>query len=298
MTAPICTGYLTPSDDRIRSTTVTITPAGPHATPVPEEHPVPDWDYFTDLAADWALHVDLPALLQDCGLSPAADLRWFLSWHSSATNRRGNSVPVKLADGDNQTSVEVPGSEIGGRLHLEARLVLAVPDTGVLSPLAPDRPGAILWQDRRRFRLEGSGSRFPVVGTGFADSGLAEGRRALWYLSCATDLDATDTGSIRLHLNTDHSAISAMLNHPDAKQSRVLAEILQHDLARQLIQTALRCEELQDSHDYGQGTLGELFLNLVRRYFPGRSLSDLRSQNGHDPGELEAVLQGIDEVLL
>lgn len=192
----------------------------------------------------------------------------------------------------------VPGTEVGGTLTITARIVLAVPDSAPLSPLAPNLPSAILWQDRRRFRLEGGGSRFPVVGTSFAESGLAEGRRSLWYLSCTPDLDASDTGSIRLYLNTDHPAIISMLQHPEAKDSMTLSEMLRHDVLRQLIHTALRCEDLQDSHDYGEGTLGELFVNLIRRYFPDRSLSDLRSQHDNDPGELEAVLQGLDEVLV
>ncbi|MCZ7375235.1 hypothetical protein [Micromonospora sp. WMMC250] len=295
MSAPISAGYLTPAEERIQSGTMTVTSA--QGMPVAEGQPVPDWDYFTDLTATWPLHVDLPGLLQDCGLSSDAAVTCLVTWHSSSTNRRGNSLPAELADGGNELTVVIPGTEIGGNLTVTARMVLAVPDPAPVSPLAASLPGAILWQARRRFALEGSGSRFPVVATSFADSGLAEGRRALWYLSCTPDLDGSDTGSIRLYLNTDHPAITTMLNHPDAETSRTLADMLRHDVVRQLIETALRCEDLQDDHDYGEGTLGELFINLTRRYFADRSLADLRSQHRSDPGELEAVLQGLDRVL-
>ncbi|MEU8430373.1 hypothetical protein AB0N38_31120 [Micromonospora aurantiaca] len=295
MSAPISAGHLTPAEERIQSGTVTVT--GPQGIPVPEGEPVPDWDYFTDLTANWPLHVDLPGVLQDCGLSPAAAVHCLVTWHSSSTNRRDNSTLVRLVDGENRLTVAIPGTEIGGNLTLTARLVLAAPDPTPISPLAAFRPGAILWQARRRFTLEGSGSRFPVVATSFAESGLAEGRRSLWYLSCAPDLDGSDTGSIRLYLNSDHPAVTTMLNQPEAEGSRTLAEVLRHDVVRQLIQTALRCEDLQDEHDHGEGTLGELFINLIRRYFPDRSLSDLRSQHRNDPSELEAVIQGLDRVL-
>ncbi|GIH20695.1 hypothetical protein [Rugosimonospora africana] len=285
---PLSVGFLLPVQERILAadpmvrTSTGVEVAGGQA--------LPDWDYFTNLSVHWPATVDLPGLLDDCTLTSGARVLGLVTWHTSGTGMRGNGPVTVLSAGGTVFTADVPGAEAGGVLHLSLRVVLAAtdPDAG---PLAPRRPGSILWQTATRVALEGAGSRFPVVQLSFARAGIAGGRRALWYLNCGRDLDASDTGSIRLYLNTDHPAVESIISSPAGAGSKVLAELIRADVARQMVLHALDHDELDPDAGYEQGTLGDMLVNLLRRCFPARTLHDLRGDRDIDPGEFEAGIQ-------
>ena len=84
------------------------------------------------------LEIDVAGVLSDCGLRPDDELAGVLEWHSSWTNLRGGSGPMRLAEGANRFALDLPGDVLGARLTLELRAVLAqhVLDP---APLAPRR---------------------------------------------------------------------------------------------------------------------------------------------------------------
>lgn len=285
---PLSVGFLLPTQERILVAEPRVRTSS--GIEVSGGQAIPDWDYFTNLSVHWPTTVDLSGLLDDCTLTADARILGLVTWHASGTGMRGMGPTSVLSTGENLFTADVPGDEAGGVLHLGLRVVLAETDQHA-GPLAPRRPGSILWQTTTRVVLEGAGSRFPVVQLSFAKAGIADGRRALWYLNCGNDLEASDTGSLRLYLNTDHPAVQSMISSPSGDDSKVLAELIRGDLARQMVLHALNHDDLDLDAGYEQGTLGDMLVNLLRRCFPTRTLHDLRGDRDTDAGEFEARIQ-------
>lgn len=289
MTAPISYGYLRPDRKRLNPGPWTVVTADDVVHEDPEI--VPDWDYFTDLRVVRSLKIDLPGLLSDCNLDGGSVVGAVIAWQSSWTGLRGASAMKPLVNGENVLELPLSGESLGGRLTLSLRVVLGHANGG--APLAPNRPGSLLWSDMARVALEGSGSRFPVVPVAFEESGLAGGRTGAWYLNIEMlDLTASGSGSLRLYLNPSHPAIKEMLDQPETDASRQLAEFIHYDVARQLVVQALLSDELDDQIAYESDSLGDMLIALLARLFPDRDLRTLQGDYRTTPGELEAEIQG------
>ena len=289
MTSPVSYGFLRPNAKRIEAGGWTVvTPDGQS-----QENPeiIPDWDYFTDIRVVRSLHLDLPGLLEDCGLASGSSIGAVLTWQSSWTGLRGATTLVPLLNGENSLELPITGEQLGGRLTVSANVVLA--EAKKEHPLAPSRAGSTLWSDSTRVALEGTGSRFPIVPVPFAESGLAGGRLGAWYLSMEMlDLTASGSGSLRLYLNSSHPGVQEMLAHPASPPSARLAEFIHYDIARQLVVQALLHDELDDQTVYEPDSLADMLLALLARLFPDRDLRTLQGDYRTAPGELEAEIQG------
>jgi hypothetical protein len=101
---------------------------------------------------------------------------------------------------------------------------------------------------------------------------------------------ASATQALRLHLNTANASIRSMLDDPAADTSRALLRFARYDTARQLLLIALRDQEFDDRADYGRGTLGDVLVTVIRVYFPGRNIDQLRGDNLIHPAEGDAEL--------
>jgi hypothetical protein len=120
---------------------------------------------------------------------------------------------------------------------------------------------------------------------------VGRGRRhGVWLLECDRDLTASVTAALLLYVNETHPDIQNLLASPSDPAARALADFISSDVTRQLILRAIQHDELEDGHDYGEGTLGDLFLTLLRSHLPGRSLDQVRREFQDDPGEIEAEL--------
>ena len=96
--------------------------------------------------------------------------------------------------------IRVPGASAGGRLDLATQLVLRTPGTSP-SPIAPRRPGAILWTQTDRIMLEGGAARFPVSAVDFAAMPRLPDDAA-WALEWnPEDLESPVTAALRLLVN-------------------------------------------------------------------------------------------------
>lgn len=286
MTA-ISMGFLQPDPVHVRVSEPDIRISNEHISP---GQAATHWDYNTPVEVEWRMVVDLERIQADCKLGPLSRIQMNITWHSTWTNLRGCSPGVLVVQGENTAHLELPGSVLGGTLALEARLVLATPDS-VPAPVAPRRPGSTLWRHRVTVPLEGAGSRFPTIAVDFASEGRAGGLPGAWYLWMSDDLAASTTGAVRIELNSSHPDIQQMLNHPGTDMSKATSRFIRYDVARQLVAAALNHEELDDATRYDEGTLGHLMLRLLQNLLPARSIHDLRMAWRDDPSDLEAELQ-------
>lgn len=258
---------------------------------LPSADHVPDWDFFTPLVIRVVCEVDLPRCLDDVGLGGDASLSLSVIWHASRSQLRGASAPVLVRDGQNVVELQLEGTDLGGTLALRTALTLASPGERALQdPLSPKRPGSLLWEDERRVRLEGAGSRFPISHVSFKETGLAEGLPAGWVLVFESkDLFDSGVGSMRLYLNTDVDRIQTFIADPE--QAPELEPVLRDSVNRQVVLEAVHAEELELSADYPPESLGELLSLAVKRNFPHSSLEEVQAMASNSPGEFEAHIQ-------
>lgn len=286
MSSPISVGYLRPAPLKIRSDQPQIRSGDRPVT----DMRVPDWHYLADITVEWAFDIDLEGMIKDCGLTGNARIGAMLAWRSERTNLRGNGHVVNVATGPNNLTALVPGSDLGGAVTVEARIVLLEPDSAA-ERLAPARSGSLLWNQTHRIILEGSGGRFPTTVTDFVSAGLPGGEAGMWYLEIAdSDLEASATQALRLYLNSTNTAVRAVLDNPASETNVPVLRFLRYETARQLLMSALSNEEFDDRADYGRGTLGDVLVTLLRIYFPGWDITQLRNDYGLHPAEVDAEL--------
>lgn len=286
MSGPISVGYLRPAPSRVRSYQPQVRSEDRLVT----DMCVPNWHYLTDVTVEWDLDVDLEGLTKDCGLTGNSHVGAMLAWRSERTNLRGSGRAVNLVTGPNNLTALLPGYDLGGAVAVEARIVLLEPDSAA-EQLAPPRSGSLLWNESQRIILEGSGGRFPTTATDFSSAGLPGGEAAMWYLEIAdSDLGASATQALRLYLNSTNTAIRAVLDNPTADTSLPILRFLRYETARQLLIFVMSNEEFDDRVDYGRGTLGDALVTLLRIYFLGRDITQLRNDYGLHPAEIDTEL--------
>jgi hypothetical protein len=286
MSSPISVGYLRPDPSRIRSDRPHIRAGDRPVT----DMSVPDWHYLIDITVEWDLEVDLEGLVKDCGLTVDAHIGATLAWRAERTNLRGSSHVVDVVTGHNNLTALLLGGDLGRSVSVEARIVLLEADSGA-ERLAPWRPGSLLWQQTHQVILEGFGGRFPTTTTDFSSAGLPGGQGGMWYLEIAdSDLGASPTQALRLYLNSTNPVIRGVLDDPATDASTHILQFLRYETARQLLMAALRDQEFDDRSDYGRGTLGDVLVTLLRVYFPGRGIVQLRNDYVLHPAELDAEL--------
>jgi hypothetical protein len=285
VTAPVSVGYLRPAPGRITPVACEINYGG---YPVAEDGTAPDWHYLTDITVEWQIEIDLPELRKDCGLSPTSRIGGVLTWHSDRTNLRGGDDLEIITNGINVLRTHLPGSLLGGVLTCDARVVLARQDA-MAGPLAPTRPGTLLWQESRRVVLEGDAGRWPTTACDFAAAGIPGGRNGLWYLEVASrDLGSAAGQCLRLYLNTPHPDVNELLTQPDSPQSALLQRALRYDTYRQLLSLATADDEFDDRASYDRGSLGDLLISVIRTLTPGRTIDQVRAEYSQRPAEIDA----------
>ena len=92
-------------------------------------------------------------------------------------------------------------------------------------------------------------------------------------------------------LNTDNPQLQPLIDHVDSEAGDLWMQVLKMDFIRQLLREALSHADLDESHDYPEGSLGALLLGVVK--LVGSSLKEVRSKYSDDPGRVEADLQGV-----
>lgn len=286
MSSFVSVGYLTPQTSRITSGQAKVIAGGLQAT----DGRMPDWHYLSDVAVEWALTVDMPGIQEDCLLPEDAEIGVILAWRSDRTNLRSNIPSVPLANGENLLRASIPGSTLGGTITIEASIVLCRPGADQ-SPLAPSRPGSLLWSSSDQVVLEGSGGRFPTISTDFVEAGIAGESLGMWYVDISdADLQANSTTALALYVNSANLSMKEVLAGGTTARSSQLIAFMMYDVYRQLMDAAIRNPEFDDRARYERGSVGDMLVSLLRIYFPGKNIGQLRRDYDQQRSDVEAEL--------
>lgn len=206
-----------------------------------------DWDNATDLLLHRDICVDMKNVMSALQL-PTGEARLELLVFAGTGAGR---LPIhkwcafrRLLDtceGEVVVDVKASGEQLAEILHLETLIVLADEPRVRLSPLSPADPGSILWSERKRIRLEGEVSRFPVSETDLSVLLGQEWKDALWHLMVdwSNPQAGLDT-AVRLHINSLRGDFSRRFREADP-------ETLQTVLADVMVQIVRRfLEEVDD----------------------------------------------------
>ena len=257
------------------------------------------WDYQTTLTLNATISVERDALLGHCELGPDTTLAVLVEARSDRTNAHGAVARIEVpaqSRYDLAIDIKLPGHTLGGRLDLVTYLVAVHPQP--LNPLGARRPGSVLWRVAQRTHLEGTGARFPTDAADFRQT-RPQQSRAGWLLHIdETDPDASFMSSVRLTLNTGHARVRKLLEGNSEPDVRLLLRTMRWDVTRQLVQRALRWDEIDDGPaDHDSTTLSGVLRSLLARIWPLEAPSVLRKQWSDSPELLEAQIQHHVELL-
>lgn len=258
--------------------------------PLPEA--VPHWDYQSTLTLRRSLAVDLQRARSESTLAPETPLTIAVVWSASGSRLKGTAARIVLPEsGRVDLDIVLPGADLGGLLVLETSLVLTHRRHGDDRPIAPRRGGSTLWGDRREMRLQGDAPQFPIAIVDFTNTNFPTG--AAWHLEIGSNLDAATMGSLLLLVNEKNTVVSEALKRAGNPrlQDKMALSTVYADVARTMIDHALRIPEFQDSGAYIDETLGANLQELFERLFPGRSITDIRLRAEEAPSMFASELQ-------
>lgn len=253
---------------------------------------VPHWDYQTTLELAAPVSVDRRVVTEECHLDWSTGLAILVMARSNHTNAEllGARFEVPMSDTfDLAVKFQLAGDELGGRLTLETLLV--VTDPMPLDRLAPQHPGSIVWRQRRWSDLEGVGTQFPTDTMDFKATGLPAD--AAWQFRLdLSDPNARFMSAARLTLNSGHPAIARLLAGAKDPATEQLLRTLNWDVTRQMVQSALECDDVEGLDvDFEATSVAGVLRNLLARIWPTVSTATLRQWRKSDPARIEVHLQ-------
>ena len=281
-------GYLSllGSDVQIDPWSISLGDADSQASPVELQ----DWSYYQPVKVKVSVVAEKSNLLRRLQLGDDAVLAVVVIWTSPGTSLRGASVVVPVGANETPVEFELDGGLLRGDLRLECQIVLKRASDQELSPLAPREPGAVVWSSEHSIRLEGTGSRMPVIAVPFSEHLSDTGHHGLWWLQVtSSDLSSPAESALWMWLNEENVMIQDLLGFPENDGPIVTQHLLKLDFYRQLVEVGLRNEDFSLEEEYPVGSLGAVIADPVSLL--GRHLSELRSILSNDPHRLEAEIQ-------
>jgi hypothetical protein len=258
---------------------------------LPEE--IGQWDYQRELTFACSVMVDRVALATECELEIDSELTLVVMASSSGTKIERKIAEVQLpmlSPYEVTLEASLAGVELGGRLVLTTLVVARSPrPTGAF---AASLPGSILWREVHATHLEGVGPQFPTDSEPF-DVTRPDIAQAGWVLSVdSSDLDALFTSCVRLTLNDSRPIVQQLLAGLQTAEVQLLQHTLDTDVTRQLVQLALRLDEVVEAGiDPDATTLLGVLRNLLASLWPTTSIASLRLQMEESPERIEAKIQ-------
>jgi hypothetical protein len=250
------------------------------------------WDYNTELNLTREMQTDVAKVRREANLPAAASLSLSVSAFSTSTWIRKHVFRRALTADVEDVTIEVvlPGEDLGGNLHLHTSIVLSA-ESDVVEAFVAHLAGSTLWSDRHEIRLQGDAPLFPISVIDFERAAFPAG--AGWHLEIAADLAAPLHGSLRLYLNSTHSAVVAAFanaGNPRPEDTMVTRAVFT-DVARLMVEHALNQDELRSTTEWDENSLGFALQNLLQRYFPyGEDLSAIRAHRIEHPSDFSTEL--------
>ncbi|MER6760333.1 MULTISPECIES: hypothetical protein [Amycolatopsis] len=268
---------------------------------VPVELPesLSDWDYQMDLPVRQQVRVDVDLVRQATGLPPSAKLTLAMVWTATGSGLKAAGSRVLLPEAGTvtvQLDALLSGNQLGGLLVLETALVLAeYCDSGALA--SPRRAGSVLWADQRSTRLQGDAALFPMAVVDFSRTQYPED--AGWHMEIGGDLETATMGALLLLVNERKKVVVEALRNAAKPRAvdRVVLSTVHADVARTLVDHALREPDFSLNADYGDESLGATLQALVARLFPEQSVSHLRRRQQQSPIAFATELQHAVRIL-
>lgn len=186
----------------------------------------------------------------------------------------------------------VEGRMLSMVLDLFTQVILATPTTSA-HPLSPRSLGDRLWSDNIRIRLEGEEPRFPIETVDLRemlDSRMAGD--APWYLHWSPlDWNRDFHGAVRLYLNKNAPEFIERIENEDPQTLQlVLADIMSQICERLLTDADAPIDGMEP------GSLAAQAVAWLRRAWPGKDLSFIRSVLEHRPGEFRSAFLALSEL--
>lgn len=268
--------------------------------PLPDA--LPDWDYQMDLNLRRSVHIDLDRARLEAGLRPDTALNLTVVWTATGSSLRAPAERVRLEGSGARTveiSAQLKGDDLGGLLIVDTALVLADPSPGG-KPAAPRRAGSVLWSDRCTARLQGDAPQFPMAVIDFAKTSFPDG--AASHLQISSNLLGATMGSLLLLVNEQNSITATAFQNASKPRpiDRAVLSALYADVARIMIEHALRHPDFVDDAVFPEDTLGATLMALFQRLFPGSSVNDVRLRLEQSPSffasDLQAAVRIFEEI--
>lgn len=183
------------------------------------------------------------------------------------------------------------GEHLADVLHIDTTVILARSVENPKSPISPVHEGSIVWQEKKRVRLEGDVSRFPVSETNLERLLGAEWKEALWYLQVDwDDPESPFDSSVRLHVNSQQQEFADRFRKGDAETVHVV-------MADVITQITSGCLKLSDEWEFmldepdGPVSLGRVAGHWLEAAFG--SVEAARQAYRHTPGRFHAHLNAL-----
>jgi hypothetical protein len=247
----------------------------------PLEATMPGWDPAVPIKAFISVTINTEEVIKECGLSDDAVLSLVPVWKSDGTVLRGigERILIMSKSGLQEfvTNIYIEGLILAAWVELSINLVL-LDMGGTNKPFAAKYPGSILFQsDPFRVYLQGEGARFPIEVIDFGNTQYPND--AAWALFWDPfNLHQTAHGDLRLYINSRHDRVREAVS-TDKSDNRDIQETIRFDVARMLIEGALRNEEFVNSPEtYSPDSIGFVIKNMLRNYFPNMDFCNLRDE--------------------
>ncbi|MFJ8675585.1 hypothetical protein [Streptomyces sp. NPDC093589] len=271
-----------------------------------EEIPLPraldDWDYQMDLVLRRTVQVDPQRARTESGLPPDAVLALSVVWTATGSNLRAPADHIRLEGPDARVcelNARLRGVDLGGSLVVDTALVLAEGTTKGKAA-APRRAGSVLWSDRHSVRLQGDAPQFPMAVIDFANTSFPDG--AAWHLQIGNDLLGATMGSLLLLVNETNAATAAAFRNAGKPRpmDRAVLSTVYADVARIMLEHALRHPDFVDGAEFPDETLGSTLMGLFDRLFPASSIQAQRlnfeSSASHFASDLQAAVKIFQDI--
>ncbi|MFR9756561.1 hypothetical protein [Streptomyces sp. TR06-5] len=252
---------------------------------------LPDWDYHTELHLRRTLEVDVERVRRETGISPEAELAVAAVWTSTGSNLSGPGARASVPGGGRvPLELRLRGTDLGGLLVLDTALVLAGRATDG-RPAAPWRAGSVLWSERDTLRLQGDAAQFPMAVIDFERTSFPAD--AGWHLQIGGGLHHATMGNLLLLVNERNRTLREAFENAASPRppDRAVLDAVHADIARSMLESALRDEEFTDEADFDEETLGATFLALFERLFPEQTIADVRLRLEQSPALFATDLQ-------
>ena len=273
--------YRSASDNSVRAGAWTLVTDG-------DAHPMPVWlevwDYAMPIEARREIEIDGELLTAETALAPDTQVAVGVNWRVDSSAVNGPIVGprgLRLSDGTRLVDLELmlAGDQLGPAVEFETFVMLESVTRRPDGPIAC-RPGSVLWRDKKKLKLLGNESQFPLATVNFALHGLPPGTP--WTLMVDNELEAPVMGQVQLLVNERFPAVVAAVRGEDQPSAAAIRSALQVDVGRMLVERALCDEELLSRSEWPDESLGQVLRTLVASRVRG-PLKDLKSQMENDP---------------